>query len=120
MASKQERAEQLAVQFAALVAQEFYGEEGPALDCDIDEIEDIAVLAAKAAFDATIARALALQNQRLPEQLPCPDCQQLCQVRREARTIQGRLGSAKISEPFCHCPACQRDFFPSTGNTAAG
>lgn len=120
MATKQERAAKLAAQFAEAVAQEFYGAEGPALDCDIDEIEDMAVLAARAAFDATIARALALQNQKLPQQLPCPGCGQFCTVGREGRTIQGRLGSAAIEEPVGHCPACERDFFPSAGNLAAG
>lgn len=46
MATMQERAAKLAVQFAEVVAKEFYGDEGPALNCDIDEIEDVAVRAA--------------------------------------------------------------------------
>jgi hypothetical protein len=41
-----------------------FGEDGPSLHTDIEEIEDNAVLAATAVFDAVIARALQLQNHR--------------------------------------------------------
>lgn len=120
MAIKEELAAKLAGQMADVFSQEIYGTDGPALDCDIDQIEDLAVLAARAAFDAVIARALELQNQRLPERLPCPQCHTACTVRFEARTIQGRLGPASIREPVCRCSVCDRDFFPSAGSVAAG
>ena len=74
MATKEELASKLAGELAKLFSDEVYGAEGCPLDADIDEIEDNAVLAAKAAFDAVIARALELQNQELPNQLPCPKC----------------------------------------------
>ena len=120
MAIKEELAAKLAGQMAAVLAKEIYGPEGPDLDCDIDEIEDVAVLAAKAAFDAVIARALLLQNQKLPGKLPCPKCENSCRVEFEKRTVQGRMGPAEIQEPVCHCSKCERDFFPSAGSTAAG
>ncbi len=120
MALKDELAARLARQMAEHLSQEIYGGEGPPLDSDIDEIEDLAVLAARAAFDAVIARALALQNQQLPEQLPCPKCQRASPVAFQERTIQGRMGPATIQEPACHCSACDRDFFPSAGSLAAG
>lgn len=120
MAIKEELAARLAGQMAEVFSEEIYGEEGPALDRDIDEIEDLAVLAARAAFDAVIARALVLQNQQLPEQLPCPQCERASPVAFQERTIQGRMGPATIQEPVCHCSACDRDFFPSAGNIAAG
>jgi hypothetical protein len=120
MAIKEELAAKLAGQLAESFSQEIYGAEGPELDCDIDEIEEVAVLAARAAFDAIIARALELQNRRLPERLPCPQCQTESDVRFERRTIQGRLGSASIREPVCRCSVCDRDFFPSAGSVAAG
>ncbi len=66
MATKEELASKLAGELAKLFSDEVYGAEGCPLDADIDEIEDNAVLAAKAAFDAVIARALELQNQKLP------------------------------------------------------
>lgn len=120
MAIKEELAAKLAGQLAVSFAQEIYGPDGPDLDCDIDEIEDVAVVAALAAFDAVIARALVLQNQKLPDQLACPDCGGQCDVQFEQRTIQGRMGPAEIQEPVCRCPVCDRDFFPSAGSVAAG
>lgn len=120
MANKEELAARLAGALAEFFSEEVYGPEGPELETDIDEFEDLAVLAARAAFDAVIARALVLQNQKLPKELPCPTCRGDCPVEFEKRTIQGRLGKASIQEPLCHCPTCERDFFPSAGKSAAG
>ena len=120
MATIQELAARLAVRMAEDFSAEVYGPEGTPLDADIDSIEDHAVLAARAAFDAVIARALELQNQKLPKQLPCPKCQRESPVQFETRTIQGRMGPASIQEPVCHCSVCDRDFFPSAGIVAAG
>jgi len=113
MAMKKEIAARLAAQLAELFSEEVYGSEGPDLDCDIDEFEDLAVLAARSAFDAVIARAIVLQNRKLPEQVPCPKCRRECPVGHEERTLQGRMGPASIQEPVCHCSTCDRDFFPS-------
>lgn len=113
MATNQELAARLARRLAEDFSEEVYGPEGTPLDADIDSIEDNAVLAAKAAFDAVIARALALQNQKLPDQLACPSCQKASSVKFKKRTIQGRMGPSEIQEPVCHCSACDRDFFPS-------
>ena len=120
MAIKEQLAAKLAGQMAEIFSEEIYGAEGPPLDSDIDEFEDLAVLAARAAFDAVIAKALVLQNQKLPAQLPCPHCQRDSPVGFEERTIQGRMGPASIQEPVCHCSVCDRDFFPSAGMVAAG
>ena len=120
MANKEELAAKLALQMAELFSEEVYGPEGPELDSDIDEFEDLAVLAARAAFDAVIARALVLQNQKLPNTLPCPGCQRPCRVEFEERSVQGRMGPATLQEPVCHCPTCERDFFPSAGKLAVG
>jgi hypothetical protein len=120
MAIKEELAARLAGQLAELFSEEVYGPEGPELDSDIDEFEDLAVLAARAAFDAVIARALVLQSQKLPNKLPCPKCQAECTVEFQERTIQGRMGPATIKEPVCSCSVCERDFFPSAGKLAAG
>lgn len=114
MVTKQELAASLAREMAGFFSAEVYGSEGPPLDMDIDEIEDNAVLAATAAFDAVIAKALALQNQKLPKEIACPGCQRESVVKFEKRTVQGRMGPAVIQEPVCHCSACDRDFFPST------
>jgi len=70
--------------------------------------------------DGVIARALELQNEQLPTELPCPDCGGACVVEFEKRTIQGRFGTAEIQEPLGHCARCARDFFPSASRAAVG
>jgi len=119
MAVKEELVAKLALQLAETFSTEIYGPEGPALDMDIDQIEETAVLAARAAFDAVIAEAFRLQNQKLPRHMPCPKCHKPSETRFEGRSIRGRMGPARIQEPVCFCPACDRDFFPSAGNAAA-
>jgi hypothetical protein len=119
MARNEELAARFATQLAEIFSEEVYGEEGPKLDCDIDEFEDLAVLAARAAFDAVLARALVLQNTKLPSQIQCPKCGKDCDVTFQERTIRGRLGLSKIQEPVCNCSVCDRAFFPSAGIPAA-
>ncbi len=102
------------------LAEEFYGLEGPDMESSIDEIEDLAVRSAQAVFEGMLGGALDLQNKQLPKDLPCPDCGETCEVKFETRTIQTRLCKAEISEPFCHCSTCCRDFFPSSRNTPSG
>ena len=113
MATKAAHIDQWAADMAEIFSANVYGSEGPSLQTDIDEIEDNAVLAATAIFDAVIARALELQNQKLPDQMPCPQCQRESPIRLEERTIHGRMGPASIKEPVCRCSVCDRDFFPS-------
>jgi hypothetical protein len=120
MPSKKERIAQLAAQFARDVSAEIYGENGPNDNDDIDVIEEHAVQASRAAFDAVIARQLELQKQRLPKHLACLKCGARCSTETEDRIITGRFGSAAISEAKAHCSVCDRDFFPSAGNVAAG
>ena len=120
MAKQPAHRDQWAADMAKIFSADIYGEDGPSLHTDIDEIEDNAVLAATAIFDAVIARALELQNQKLPDQMPCPDCGRECPVRLEERTIQGLMGPATIKEPVCRCSVCDRDFFPSAGSLATG
>ena len=112
MAIKEELAAKPARQLAETFSEEVYGPDGPELDCDIDEIEDLAVLAARAAFDAVIARAL-LQNQKPPDQLARPKCERPRRVGFEKRTAPGRMGPAEIQEPICHCSKCDRVFWSS-------
>lgn len=102
------------------LSEAIWGRNGPPCDSSIDEIEEIAAQATIGIFDGVIARALELQNEQLSEEFPCPDCQHTCKVTFETRTIVGRRAEATIQEPVCHCPVCDRDFFPSAGIVAAG
>ena len=52
MAAKQRTAiERRALELARQLAEEVYGAEGPALDSSIDDIEEVAAQAIRAAFD---------------------------------------------------------------------
>ena len=117
--AKEHATVQVARRLGLKLSEEIWGPDGPPDDSSIDEIEEIAVQATIGLFDGVIARALEMQNERLPDQLPCPACQRSCDVTFKERTILGRRAEATIGEAVCHCPACDRDFFPSAGNIAA-
>lgn len=74
-ANKEDLGARLAGQLAESLSEEVYGLQGLELDCDIDECEDLAVLAARAVFAAVIARALVVHDEELPHQLRCPEYQ---------------------------------------------
>jgi len=57
--------ERRALELARQLAEEVYGPEGPAMDSSIDDLEEVAAQAVRAAFDGVIARALELQGSRL-------------------------------------------------------
>jgi hypothetical protein len=44
----------------------------------------------------------------------CPTCRAACSVEMARRTVTGIDGPLEMLEPKAHCPACRRDFFPST------
>ena len=58
------------------------------------------------------------QRQKMPAELPCPQCGEACRVstkKRRITTVDGLIG---YPEPACHCFACRRDFFPGASETA--
>lgn len=102
-----------------VVARRVQEEVGPDLDLDADDIEQIAKGAACAVAKGTIEELLEKKALlRGPEQ-PCPECQRPCPVKRDPRTIQFWGAAVEYREPKCHCPACRRDFFPSTPGAAS-
>lgn len=109
----------LASGWGKIVARRAYGDEGPALDLDFDSIESLAVDMGRAVIEGAIEEILQKQSQRLGDHQPCPECGRACRVDKEPRTIQVRNGSVTYDEPVCRCPACRRDFFPSTPEFAA-
>jgi hypothetical protein len=50
---------------------------------------------------------------------PCPVCGTTCPVSENAntRSVQTTDGDIPLREPICHCPVCNRDFFPSASRT---
>lgn len=46
----------------------------------------------------------------------CPKCGTVCELGVKKRRVTSIDGELPISEVFGHCPACRRDFFPSSGD----
>jgi hypothetical protein len=111
----------LAHGWGKIVTRRAFGESGPGLDLDFDSIEQLAVETAQALARGTVEEILQVQFRLLGSEQPCPQCSRLCTVQKAPRTLAIR-GGGEISydEPVCHCPACRRDFFPSTPQSATG
>jgi hypothetical protein len=110
---------QLAKEWGKIVGRRAYGEGGPGLDVDFDEMEQIAAAATAGLVEGTLEHLTEQQAQRLPDQLPCPTCQQSCPLERRPRTVVARGATITLQEPVAHCPACRRDFFPPTDHPPA-
>ena len=92
-----------------------YGPEGPPLDTTFAEIEGFGHEVGK-----MVARALdeKLTNQHAAHfkgSAVCPCCGTTCLIEENPKTrdIQTTDGDVPLREPICHCPVCNRDFFPS-------
>jgi hypothetical protein len=111
--------EQLGESWGKVVARRVHDEVGPELDLDADDIEQMAVTAARAVARGTIADLLERKAALLGPEQPCPTCQRLCGLRRQPRAIDFWGGAVTDAEPVGHCPACRRDFFPPAAGAAA-
>lgn len=109
-----------AAQWGKIIVRRTYGEAGPPLETDLLTFEQIAQAAAQGLLQGILATLLQQQAQQLPNQVPCPDCQRLCLVKYEPRTVHCRGGTINYNEPFCHCSACRRAFFPLATDSEAG
>jgi hypothetical protein len=103
----------LAKQWGKIVVRHAFGEQGPGLDVDLAQMEEVAYAAAQGLTAGALEEATAQQGQQLGEQQACPRCQRLCPVRTDERPIQAKGGAFQLRESKCHCPTCRRDFFPS-------
>ena len=110
--------ERVAEGWDKVVARRVEEQVGPELDLDADDIEQVAKDAACAVARGAIEELLEKRAALGPEQ-PCPSCQRLCPVERQARTISCWGSPVDYREPKCHCLACRRSFFPATPLTAA-
>jgi hypothetical protein len=102
----------LARQWGKIVARNAYGDPGPGLDVDFDEMEQIAAAATAGLAAGTLEHLAEQQARQLPDELPCPTCQRSCPVERRPRDVVARGATVRLREPIAHCPACRRDFFP--------
>lgn len=65
---------------------------------------------------ATERMSLARAGQ-MTEPQPCPTCGEVCALQQQERELTTIDGPLALCEPVAHCPACRRDFFPSTRGT---
>jgi len=115
-----ESIKQLARSWGKIVVRRAFGDEGPGLDVDLSQMEEVAVAAAQGVTAGAIEEATAQQARQLGSEQACPQCGKLCGVTQEERPIHVRGGSFQHREPACYCPACRRSFFPSASASEAG
>jgi hypothetical protein len=113
------KVERLAEGWGKIVVRRVHEEVGTELDVDADDIEQMAITAARAVARGTIADLLERKAALLGPEQPCPTCRRLCAVGRETRIIDFWGGEFTYAEPKCHCPTCRRVFFPSAADAAA-
>lgn len=113
--------EELAKGWGKIIVRQHWGENGPGLDVDLTQMEDVAMAAVRALLAGTLESATQQQASQLGGQQPCPECGRMCPLKDEERPIIVRTGTTfDHHEPKAHCPACRRDFFPSASATEAG
>jgi hypothetical protein len=116
-----ERIAELAKGWGKVVVRRAFGEAGPGLDVDLDQMEQVAVAAAHGLTAGALEEATAQQGRLLGSEQPCPACGRRCGVRPQERPIQVRGGTRfQHREPECYCPTCRRAFFPSASPAEAG
>jgi hypothetical protein len=109
---------ELAKQWGIIIARNAHGNDGPTLDTDFDEMEQIAAAATAGLVEGTLEHLTQQQAQRLPDELPCPTCQKLCELKRQPRQVVARGATVTLQEPVAHCSVCRRDFFPPEDSPA--
>lgn len=116
-----QRIEALAKGWGKIIVRQHWGEQGPGLDVDLTQMEEIGVAAMRGLLAGTLEVATQQQASQLGEQQACPKCGRMCCLEQAERPIVVRGGgSFDHQEPKAHCPACRRDFFPSASAAETG
>lgn len=108
-----QRIADVAKDWGRIIVRRAFGDQGPGLDVDLAQMEQIAQAAARGLTAGTLEEATAQQAQHLGDQQPCPSCGHRCPVTTASRPIQVAGGTFAHREPVCYCPTCRRDFFPA-------
>ena len=115
------RIQDLAKGWGKIVVRQHWGEQGPGLDVDLSQMEEVAMAAVRGLPAGTLEVATEQQSGQLGQEQACPDCGRMCPLDRDKRPIVVRTGSVfEHNEPKAHCPTCRRDFFPSASAVEAG
>jgi hypothetical protein len=107
----------LAKGWGKIVVRQGFGDDGPELDVDLSQMEDVAVAAARGLTAGVLEEATSQQSRRLGAEQACPSCGRLCGVEAEERSLEVRGGAFDHQEPKCYCPTCRRAFFPSASTS---
>jgi hypothetical protein len=109
----------LAKQWGKIVVKHAFGEQGPGLDVDFAQMEEVAGAAARGLIEGALETAAAQQSELLGEKQACPQCGRLCAISSAERPLRAKGGIISLREPKCYCPTCRRDFFPSASDIEA-
>ena len=104
---------QLARSWGKVVVRRAFGDQGPGLDVDLAQMEEMALAAARGLTAGVLEEATGQQAQQLGAEQPCPQCGQACTVGTDERSLEVHGGTFQHREPKCYCPTCRRAFFPS-------
>jgi hypothetical protein len=110
----------LAKQWGKIVVREAFGDQGPGLDVDFAQMEQVAQAAARGLTAGALEEATSQQGRQLGDKQPCPTCGRLCTVAATERPIHATGGVVQLHEPKGYCPTCRRDFFPSASGVETG
>lgn len=109
-----------AKQWGKIISRRAYGDQGPGLDVDLTQMEQVAHAAAQGLTAGVLEETTQRQAELLGAQQPCPRCGTSCPMRAAERPLEALGGRLLLQEPKCYCPTCRRDFFPSTAGAEAG
>lgn len=113
VAAKRDELVQSARLLGENLSRRAFGERGPDLQVTLADLEQFLRPLVAAMAGGFLAGSVEDQTERLSETLPCPTCGHACSREEGERTLAAEHGPFTWSEPVCHCPHCERAFFPS-------
>ena len=112
--------QELASQWGKIAARRALEAIAPEASLDFATMEEIAAAAAQGVTEGTLQALCQQQEQQLPQEISCPDCQTVVPLEHQDRPLAVQGGEILLHEPYGHCPVCRRDFFPPKDGAAAG
>ncbi len=96
-----------------------FGVDGPPVETTFAEIEDFGHEVGKMVARAVDEKLTNQHATRFDGTADCPICETECPIAEnpKPRNFQTNDGDVPLHEPICHCPVCNRDFFPSAYRT---
>lgn len=103
-------------ELVALLAETGFGPDGPSRDTDFATIERFGHRAGQMLGRAIDVHLIARHAEHFQEG-SCPACEAAGKSnaleKEKTRPLQTQDGTIPLVEPACHCPKCDRTFFPS-------